>query len=69
MHAAIAYWTDAAREQNRWRVELSAAARAERSVKKSGPLYDAARRCGERRDVFMAQARRVAAQLAAQMEA
>ena len=63
MSALVRYWVDAAREQNRWRVKLRAAARAERNVRKFGRLYDAARRCADRRDVFMVQARRIAAQL------
>lgn len=54
----IRYWISAAREQNRWRIQLRSEAQAERRCRKSGALYDESRRCRERRDVFMAEARR-----------
>lgn len=59
-HAAcVRYWVQAAREQNRWRIQLRRDARAEHRVKKSGPLYDASRACRDRRSVFMGEARRM----------
>ncbi len=63
MHAAVAYWTDKAREQNHWATELRAQARTTSRCRESGRLYDARRRCLDRRAIFMAEARRMAAEV------
>ena len=64
MNWTIRYWVNAAREQNRWRIGLRIEAMRNR-VKRSGPLFDAARRCRDRRDIFIAEARRAKAQAGA----
>ena len=63
MHAAVAYWANAAREQNRNYVALRAQARRTRSCQASGRIYDAARRCRARVSHLMAEARRMAAEV------
>lgn len=64
MSAVVSYWVAAAREQNRRRVELRRQARNERRCRESGALYDEALRCRDRRDAFMAEARRMRAEVA-----
>jgi hypothetical protein len=64
----VSYWVNAAREQNRWRIDARRAARQERRVRKSGALYDQAIAHRERREIFMAEARRMRDELRRQQE-
>lgn len=62
--APITYWVNAAREQNRWRVELRRQSREALQARRyngrlSGRLLDDSLRCRERREIFMAEARLV----------
>lgn len=63
MHAAVAYWVNAAREQHRSYVAIRTEARRTRSCRESGRLYDAARRCQVRVPCLMAEARRMRAEV------
>jgi hypothetical protein len=59
----VQYWGDAAREQGRRRLKLRREAREAIRCRVSGRLCDEARRCKDRRDVFIVEARRVRAAL------
>lgn len=64
MHASVAYWVNAAREQSRWFVQLRRAYHAEQHGKRRARLWQAGNRCRDRVKPFMAEARRMRAEVA-----
>lgn len=55
---AVRYWTNAAREQSRWALQLKAAYKAESHGKRRGRLWLEGLRCRQRVKSLMIQARR-----------
>ena len=64
MHESIAYWVRAAREQSSLYVQYRKLYRQERHAHKRAMLWEDGNRCRERIPHFMAEARRMRAEVA-----
>lgn len=62
--SAVRYWTNAARENSRWFVQLRRAYRAEKHAHRRARLWSEGSRCRNRIAYLMAEARAVRAVLA-----